>query len=522
MSIESQPPTRTWITAVALVLAVAGPAVGSPPDDDAKKNAQKIEEFRRFYNSRNVKVRRAAILDAKGMDGVEALKLILDCFDDRDAEVQALAQEALNEVKEKRAVEQMLKMARLGSDDTVKARIARAFYNTDHPAVMPVLRGMIKHRNPEVRRAVAYSLGEKGDKEAVDALVDAVKDEKAEDVKQTMFEALGKIGDERASPILEQSLGDGPFALQVSAIESLAKLRTKSGVGALIEQMQKTEGRLLTDIRNALETLTGEVGFKEDKAKWKAWWDRFHKGFRVPSLDHLKNLAEKRKAAAEAYAPRKYHNIETWSQHIVFLIDVSGSMADKVVIPAGKEAEFNEKYDSRVKIDIVKQELINLLADLDKEVSFQIITFASKVKPWTKGLVRASSGNKAKFIKKLYSMQVIGGINQGGRQRGGGNLQSGRTNTYGALMQALRVPQSGKDKTGRLVKTKADTVFFLSDGLPTIGETTDPADILRRIRRFNQTRKMVLHTIGFDQANRSFMMGLARDNGGQYVLIGGE
>jgi len=89
-------------------------------------------------------------------------------------------------------------------------------------------------------------------------------------------------------------------------------------------------------------------------------------------------------------------------------------------------------------------------------------------------------------------------------------------------MTALKMPKAGRDKAGRLVRTKADTLFFLSDGMPTIGETTDPSEILNRVRRFNASRKIVIHTIGFDKANRAFMMDLATHNGGQYVLIGAE
>lgn len=498
--------------------------LGRAQSDDKPTVEQRVADFKRFYKRKNVNVRRAAVEDFKGADSLEAVKLILGCFKDKDGEVRAIAQEALNLIRDKRAVDHMLRIAQLGSDSKLRARCATALSHTNAKAVVPTLVNLLRHKDPAIRRAASLGLARRGDPKGVEPMIAALRAEKSDAVLQAMYEAVGDLGDARASDAIEASLDKGHWAVRVSAIAALAKLRTKSGVGALIKQMQKEDGRLLTDIRKALEELTGETRFREDKKGWLEWWTKYESTFKVPSKEYLDNLRQKQAAAAAAYsqAPRKYHNIETWSENMVFCIDVSGSMGDKVVVPPGKEEAFRERYGSRVKIDIVKKELIDLIAGLKPNVNFKIITFASKVKPWSKNMLRASPGNKAKAIKKLDSLAVKGG-GSGGVSRSGSKASdqsAGRTNTYGSLQLALKIPETGRDKEGRLVRTRADTMFFLSDGLPTIGEVTDPGEIRRRVARFNGTRKIIIHTIGFDKSNREFMVGLAQDSGGQYVLIG--
>ena len=500
-------------------------------------------EFKKFYcryvnRPEKVKVRRAAIEDFKGVDTLEAAQLLLTCFKDKDNEVKEIAQEALGMIRDKKAVEWLVRTARLGGDSSLKARLALAFSEMRHSSIMPTLISMSRNRDSGIRCNAIISLGKQRDSKAVEPLVEALEAEKEDLVQQALFEALGNIGDKKASPAVEKHLGKGHWSVRVAAIAALSKFRTESAVGALIVQMQKEKGRLLTDIRKALEELTGETRFRENRKQWKEWWDKYKDRFRVPSKAYIDEQKRKQAAAAAAFAafnddPQKYQNIETWSQNMVFCIDVSGSMNDKIVLAPGTEEAFYKKYKSRVKIEIVKQELIDLVAGLKPYVNFKIITFASRVKPWSKTMWKATSGNRAKAIKKLDSLTITGsgstgsgggraGGMGGGRPGGGSNLQSGRTNTFGALFAALKMPKAGQDKKGRIVKTKADTLFFLSDGMPTIGETTDPMEFLKRVRRFNATRKIVIHTICFDKANRAFMMSLATQNNGSYVLIGAD
>ena len=61
-----------------------------------------------------------------------------------------------------------------------------------------------------------------------------------------------------------------------------------------------------------------------------------------------------------------------------------------------------------------------------------------------------------------------------------------------------------------------DTVFLLSDGVPGSGKYVATKDILRAVRRLNQTRRIAIHGIAIGQ-DSDLLKSLAIENGGKYV-----
>ena len=94
----------------------------------------------------------------------------------------------------------------------------------------------------------------------------------------------------------------------------------------------------------------------------------------------------------------------------------------------------------------------------------------------------------------------------------------GKTNTYGALMSALHV--TGPKTADKDYEVDVDTVFFLSDGRPTVGDFGDPDDILRELKNVNELRKVVIHTIAIGEFQKDFMRRIADQNGGVFVDLG--
>jgi hypothetical protein len=100
------------------------------------------------------------------------------------------------------------------------------------------------------------------------------------------------------------------------------------------------------------------------------------------------------------------------------------------------------------------------------------------------------------------------------------NLDKGKTNTFGALKVALGVNEV-RTADQNYEKVAADTIFFLSDGRPTVGEYVDPDDILREIHALNDLRKVIIHTIAIGEFQKDFMERLAAQNGpGVFVDLG--
>jgi hypothetical protein len=64
----------------------------------------------------------------------------------------------------------------------------------------------------------------------------------------------------------------------------------------------------------------------------------------------------------------------------------------------------------------------------------------------------------------------------------------------------------------------ADTIFFLSDGQPNRGDVTDPVQILEEVKRWNELRRVKIHTVGVGDGHAvAFMRSLAASSGGKYV-----
>ena len=242
----------------------------------------------------------------------------------------------------------------------------------------------------------------------------------------------------------------------------------------------------------------------------------------------MKKLAEARAKANEKYSIKNASNfvgVETPSRSILFVIDVSGSMEDLVV---DREQFQDGDYPSWARMDIVKTELARTIEGLESYVKFGIISFATDTKRWKKKLVPANVVNKSSALDFVMKLEPLGGnskidlplIGLGA----GPDLSAGKTNTYGALAQALGI----EDEKSRAVKSgskekytvEVDTVFFLSDGRPTYGKYIETREILDRITEGNLLRKVVLHTIAIGNFDKGFMRSLAVKNGGVFVDLG--
>jgi HEAT repeat protein len=90
------------------------------------------------------------------------------------------------------------------------------------PAVEPLIKSL-RDKNSIVRKNAAEALGELGDKRASDSLITALEDDDGT-VRQYAAEALGKIGDNRALKPLTAALRDRKSKVQEGAREAIEKI----------------------------------------------------------------------------------------------------------------------------------------------------------------------------------------------------------------------------------------------------------------------------------------------------------
>jgi Ca-activated chloride channel family protein len=151
------------------------------------------------------------------------------------------------------------------------------------------------------------------------------------------------------------------------------------------------------------------------------------------------------------------------------VLDVSGSMAGEKIVQA-------------------KEALDYIFRNLNSDDRFQLITFATDVYPYYDGWSDATSGNIADV------RDYIDGIDAGGS-----------TNIYAALEQALSFQPD---------RNRPMYVIFLTDGLPTVGET-NTAVIIDHTNSVNSDVNARIFCFGVgDDVDYDFIDRLSRENGG--------
>ena len=159
-----------------------------------------------------------------------------------------------------------------------------------------------------------------------------------------------------------------------------------------------------------------------------------------------------------------------------------------------------------------------------RKTSPAVLSFCARVKWWKKRLVPSNILNRNSAVKFVRGLKPLGGAMAGFRSRAHLNqaaLEEGKTNTYGALMSALGIDEEkGSESYSRDLKSEVDTIYFLSDGSPTVGKVIDQDEIRAEVKKANKVRKIVIHTIAIGDFRKNFMKSLAKENGGVYVDLG--
>jgi HEAT repeat protein len=379
---------------------------------------------------------------------------------------------------------------------------------TDEKTISWLGRAGLRHRNQGVRRGVAQALGLMPDASAaIEGILKALK-ERDVTVLYELVRALGRTKDPRAK---EQLLGfadkkdwrlreaaavslgsftekdayekllillsDLDWRVAESAVFSLRTLDRKDCVPSLILALKGAHLRVAEEIRLTLEKLTGrDFGFDPDL--WSTWW----------KLRGKKDA--KLKPAREVSEVVTYHGIRVVSDRVVFVVDVSGSM--EAVDLSG-----------RSRMDYAREELLRTLDGLGGVTLFNIVTFSGDPSFFAEKMQKATLENKQK-AKDWVAIQE----------------PSGQTNTFDTLRKIF------SDIKG------VDTIFFLSDGIPTTGRHLLQEKILAEVAKMNRFRKVRIHCIALlvgkygaqgapiedKERLEDFMRRLASENSGKLIV----
>jgi len=329
-----------------------------------------------------------------------------------------------------------------------------------------------------------------------------MKGDQAPRVRVAVARALGEFKRTDSFELLKLYIRDKDWRVRSATIDSLRQSKSDEACGVLIEAMRKEKGRLLDDINDALQEMTGQDHSYPDI--WAHWWHDV--GKRIPA-----NKGEAEQAAVRGEDANRFYGIITRSKRILYVIDVSGSM-DHPVDPLKRETVITGRpagaddgpAPGKTRLEVAQNELKRAVRNLPSDAYFNIIFFSHGARLWKPKMTKASLKEKKAAQKDIDQMKA-----------------AGSTYTLGALREAFNIAR-GLGPTVTTGSALVDTVFLLSDGAPTDhkyegAKLMDAEPILEAVRTWNKDLKITIHTIAVDVVDNYFLRMLAAENGGQFV-----
>lgn len=509
---------------VLWLVALMAPALGAPsaPLAPVVQDEEIVREFQKYFRKyKDPAARIEAVLVLEGAEVPRVVDALVPVLGDKDRDVARAAARVLASFKTRPPIDRLIARLEKEKKEPVRIGLLEAMRAGKYTNLGEFVHEALEDRSWAIRRHAILALGAAGDVSVVEPIA-LLMDDKEPAVRCTVMDTLADLKAEAAVTAARKHVADEMWQVRSSAIRALGMVRRTESIPLLIERLGIEEGRLVVDIGAALDNLAAKT-YGTRIELWQRFWERYGDRFVIPTDEELAKLRAAQAKTREKYSIKNgasFHGVETPSRAMLFVIDVSGSMEDLVV---ERERFEGQKYPSWARMDIVKTELARTIEGLEPYVEFGIISFATDTKRWKKKLVKANVVNKSSALDFVKRLEPLGGNSKldlaAAGLGGAANLGAGKTNTYGALTEALGIGDKYSGSKENYIG-EVDTVFFLSDGRPTFGKYIETKEILDRITEGNLLRKIVLHTIAIGNFNKDFMRSLAVKNGGVFVDLG--
>lgn len=520
-----------WVLRLSLVLVACSlglPCVGQA-DQAAREDA--VREFQRYFRkTKEEPLQVEAVLTLRGNECSKAAEELIKLLRHPASAVQSAALSVLETYKSPATFATWVAELPKVKDQEQAALLIKVLGRAQIAAAVPAIEAVAG--DPKASATVKFeaaralqAIGQPGQTPLLGALLG----DKEPIVRIAALDAVGALKLKDHAPAVVARLADPEWQVQSAAIAAVASLRPQAAVPPLIELMRKA-GRQRIECAEALFRITG-LDLGVDPERWQQQWDALTAipGWRIPTDEELAKAAESRRRSDEYYGKKSesvtFAGITTTSTNVLFIIDVSGSMDDLVV-----EVEKFQGYRDRKRFTIVQQMLLDAIDGLSPNTNFDILAFATDIHPWKKRLVPANVVNKDAAKAHVRGLRPIGGNEDQSAAAAGlggsANLEAGKTNTIKALLYAFGVDPDKPSKaavTGfdrNAIKSPLDTVYFLSDGRPSVGKYIETNEILREVRKHNEIYRMVIHAIAIGDFQKEFLRQLAEENGGTFVDLG--
>ncbi len=409
----------------------------------------------------------------------DSVKTLLKIFEnDKDLRAQIVAMNSICKVGDLKAVKRMFKRANRKGAGVLPDYLGPALKQATDPAVGPwIVKKVLTSSNKFSRISGVEAVGALRVKEARKPLMEMLEKRKKDiHLRYEILRALGQIGGDGVWKLMEQSALDDDWRIRQAAADVMLVHYRDDKAIALMRDLLKDKVPIVREIAaisagtykmeplmKELVLLMREGNLRAKQKSYEAMkaisgqdfgyapdvWAKWVQDKKQGKLSETGEFKDR-----ERISVGTYYKFKIFSDRVLFIIDVSGSM------------QWPDSHPNR--IEVATRELVKAIKSLNEKTLFNMATFAGHVSTWNQdGEVPATEANKKKalaWIKRAL-------------------LPRGATNTHAALMEGLeRNPQ-------------VDTVFFLSDGIPSTGAYEVPEEILIKLRYANRFRKVIFHTI---------------------------
>ena len=295
-------------------------------------------------------------------------------------------------------------------------------------------------------------------------------------MRLSALESSVAAGTDTAVFAVIHGLDDAVWSVRLVAAELAGAVRDRRVLAPLIEALRDVRDRVAQAAATALLRLTG-IPFGVDPGRWATWLAGDGATFDPSTVADRKVVAFE--AGGGTVAPVKFMDLAVASGHVAFVLDASGSMAER-------DAAGTSRWDR------VRDEVGHVLERLGTGAEGNVILFADAATPLFRSAVRFAPATREKVGEALAA-----------------HPPAGRTALYDGIAKALEDPA-------------IDTVVVLSDGAPSAGSFFTKTDLRAEVRKANRWRRARIDVvaIGADDVAkkwRSLLRELAEDSGGRFV-----
>jgi HEAT repeat protein len=442
------------------------------------------ETVRRLYDQargRDDEVRLDAIAALQQMNLAPLKEQLLALMTRRSLATDALL--ALQLLEEDRSAEVCVRRKGLfrHQDPLVKIAAIRSAAASGDQSCLRELRQICDHRDSSLRAAATLAVTQLSPTDPTwrEELLRLAATPNAS-LRWAVAASLGYLSDRQSLPVLHDLLEDRHWRVRAAAVEALARIRSADSIAPLIARLDAERSRLRALVVQALQKISGKQ-IEGDAREWRLWWARAREGFVVPLQDPAMDY-DRGTSRESAVMPTgaQFYGIPVHSDHLILVLDCSGSMAEPAFVTDESGREMS-------RFEVLQKEVERLLLQLPRETVLNIIFFETHLHALKEKSVQLNDFLISKARRFVQSRFAKGG-----------------TNLFGALHMALTDPE-------------IDTIYVLSDGQPTEGSVVDPYLIAEEARRLNADGQLTIHTISIGTQSE-LLYQLAEDSGGEYVV----